>query len=211
LRDVAPPDPTTLEGEHPLKDIILRPAYLVAVLSGAVAYGVMSFTMTATPVYLNRMHGYSIAQTAWIIQSHVIAMYVPSLFTGFIVERLGVLRVMGLGVLGLLASAALGVASRELIHFWGTLVLLGVGWNFLFVGATVLLTRSYTPAERFKAQATNDFIIFGIQAFTSLSAGTVLFRANWDVLNLLNLPFLVLVLATLLLLNRQGALRPSEA
>ena len=115
-----------------------------------------------------------------------------------------------LGVAALAACVGVGVISREFVHFWWALVLLGHGWNFLFVGGTVLLTSSYRPSERFKAQGLNDFIVQGVQAFTALSAGSVLFSANWSTLNLLNLPALALVLAAVLLLRprnppRQGA------
>ncbi len=211
LKDVTPQAQEAAGEERPLREIVARPGYLVAVLAGAVAYGVMSFVMTATPVHLHRGQGYSLDQTAWVIQSHVIAMYLPSLFTGLLLERLGATRVMLAGVAGLFACVLLAIASRELIHFWEALVLLGVGWNLLFVGATVLLTRSYRPTERFKAQATNDFTIFAIQSFASLSAGTVLFRANWEILNLINLPFLALTLAAIIMIHRRIALAPGRA
>jgi MFS family permease len=209
LRDIAPQQAGATGDERPLRRITAQPAYVVAVLGGAVSYGVMSFIMTATPVHLHRIAGYTLEGTTGVIQSHIIAMYLPSLFTGIVVERLGVLRVMMLGVVGLLACVVLAVVSRELIHFWGALVLLGLGWNLLFVGATVLLTRSYRPAERFKAQATNEFAIFGVQALASLSAGTVLFTANWDVLNLMNLPVLLGTLVALLALRQRIAPAPA--
>lgn len=211
LKDVIRQESQAAREERPLREIVVQPIYLVAVLAGAVAYGVMSFIMTATPVHLHMAQGYSLAQTAWVIQSHIIAMYLPSLFTAIVLERLGVLRVMVVGVVCMLACVTLAVISGQLIHFWGALVLLGVGWNFLFVGSTVLLTRSYRPSERFKTQATNDFAIFGIQAFTSLSAGTVLFHANWEILNLINLPFLLLTLVAVLLVRRQIRFVPSQA
>ena len=211
LKDVAPQEGEVSGGERPLREIVAQPIYLVAVLAGAVSYGVMSFIMTATGVYLHKLHGYNLEQTAWVIQGHIIAMYLPSLFTGIVLERLGVLRVMVVGLLCMFTCAILGVVSRELIHFLGALVLLGAGWNFLFVGGTVLLTRSYLPPERFKAQAINDFTIFGIQAFASLSAGTVLFYANWDILNLISLPFLLLTFAAILLLRQQITPMASKA
>jgi predicted MFS family arabinose efflux permease len=182
------------EAGRPLREVILQPNYIAAVVAGAVAYGVMSFIMTATPVEMHTMMGFSLSQTAWVIQSHIIAMYVPSLFTGFLLARLGLRRVMTAGVFCLLTTVGLGIISANLLMYWAALVLLGVGWNFLYVGATVLLTRSYRPSERFRAQAFNDFTIFGIQAFTSLSAGTVLFQSNWNTLLLLNLPALALML-----------------
>lgn len=201
LDEIIPRSEAISEVERPLLQVISHPAYLAAVIAGMVAYGVMSFIMTATPVEMHTMHGFSLEDTAWVIQSHIIAMYLPSLFTGFLLARLGLRRVMLLGWLCLLACVGLGIVSRELLQYWGALVLLGVGWNFLFVGATVLLTQSYRSVERFKAQAVNDFTIFGIQALASLSAGTVLFRANWGTLMLLNLPALAIMLLVLLQLR----------
>jgi MFS family permease len=192
FHDVAPLAAAAGE-ERPLRQIALQPLFLASALGGAVSYAVMSFIMTATPVELHRIHSYSLDETAWVIQSHMIAMYLPSLFTGVLMEKLGVWRVLAAGLACMYATVALGLISRELVHYWWALVLLGVGWNFLFVGATVLLTRSYHPAERFKAQAANDFTVFAAQALASLSAGTVIFQANWDVLNLINIPFLTLV------------------
>jgi MFS family permease len=197
--------------ERPLAAIIAQPVYRVALLAGVVGYGIMTFTMTATPLHLHTMHHYSIEETAWVIQSHVIAMFLPSLFTGFLVDRIGVLRMLLLGLLAMGLNVVLGVFGSELIHYWAELVLLGVGWNFLFVGGTVLLAQSYRPAERFKAQATNDFIIFGVQAAASLSAGVVVFSSGWVLLNLVSIPFLLLVLVAVLSLQRGRALVGSEA
>jgi MFS family permease len=181
--------------------VILQPTYISAVMAGVISYGVMSFIMTATPLEMHTLHGFTLGETAWVIQSHIIAMYLPSLFTGFLIDRLGLQRMMLAGVGCLLACVGLGIASQALLEYWGALVLLGVGWNLLYVGGTVLLTRSYRPAERFKAQALNDFTIFGIQTVTSFSAATVLFRANWDVLMMLNLPALLLMLLAILLVR----------
>jgi len=195
--------------ERRLLEIATQPVYLVAVLAGAVASGVMTFIMTATPLELHTVHGFSLQQTSRVIQGHAVAMYLPSLFTGFVLERLGVLRVVALGILSMLASAVLGIASRELVQFGGALILLGIGWNLLFVAGTVLLGRSYRPAERFKAQAANEFTIFGTQALASLSAGTVLFRADWITLNLITLPLLLLVAIAVLVLRPR--LAPARA
>jgi MFS family permease len=181
-----------------LSKIITQPVYLSALLSAMAAYGVMTFIMTATPLHLHHGHQFSLDQTAWVIQSHVVAMYLPSLFSGFLIERFGYLRVMMAGLLCLSASAATGLAGIELFHFWGSLVLLGVGWNFLFVGATVLLTHTYSANERFKAQAANDFSVFAVQSGASLSAGTVLFYAGWNVMLLATMPVLLLVFLVLL-------------
>jgi MFS family permease len=202
LEEIVPRTQATDQPARPLLQVISQPVFLAAVIAGVVAYGVMSFIMTATPVEMHTLHGFSLADTAWVIQSHIIAMYLPALFTGFLLAKLGLRRVMLIGWLCLLACVGLGVISHELLEYWGALVLLGVGWNFLFVGATLLLTQSYRPAERFKAQAVNDFTIFGIQALSSLSAGTVLFRANWETLMLLNLPVLAIMLLVLLQMRR---------
>jgi MFS family permease len=202
LDEIVPRAAETSAPERPLRRVITQPVYLTAVIAGVVAYGVMSFIMTATPVEMHTMHGFSLEDTAWVIQSHIIAMYLPSLFTGFLLAKLGLQRVMLIGWVCLLACVGLGMISRELLEYWGTLVLLGVGWNFMFVGATVLLTQSYRPTERFKAQAVNDFTIIGTQALASLSAGTVLFRANWQTLMLLNLPALAIMLLVLLQMRR---------
>jgi len=183
--------------ERPLRSILRQPSFRVAVLAGVLSYGVMSFIMTATPLQMHTMHGFSVADTAWVIQSHIIAMYLPSLFSGILVERLGIYTMISIGVACMFVTVGIGLVSRELLHYWWALVLLGVGWNFLFVSGTVLLTRSYFPSERFKAQAVNDFSVFGIQAITSLAAGTVLFTTNWGVLNLLNIPALLLMLVAL--------------
>lgn len=205
LKDIRPQAIVDGGVERPLRQIMAQPIYLVAMLAGMIGYGVMSFTMTATPIQLNRVSGFSLDETAWVIQSHVVAMFLPSLFTGFIIERLGVLRVMFSGVLLLVVCVAIGLISEHLLHYWWALVLLGVGWNFLYVGGTVLLTQSYRPAERFKAQAANEFGIFGVQAIASLSAGTVIFTAGWIILNLITLPFLAIVLGALLLFRARMA------
>ncbi|MFO7167925.1 MAG: MFS transporter, partial [Chloroflexota bacterium] len=212
LRDLRVREGKAAPGEErPLREIVAQPVYRVALLAGAVVYGVMTFTMTATPIHLHTMHHYSIDETARVIQSHVIAMFLPSLFTGFLVDRIGVLRLMVLGVLTLFGSVLLGITGSQLVHYWAELVLLGVGWNFLFVGGTVLLARAYRPAERFKAQATNDFTIFGVQALASLSAGIVVFSSGWVYLNLISIPFLLITLLAVISLGRSTALRPSEA
>jgi MFS family permease len=166
LKDIKPVTVSDHSLERPFRQTFTQPIYLVALLSGAVAYGVMTLIMTATPVHLHLTHNYSFDQTTLIIQSHIIAMFLPSLFTGFILARFGVLRVMAAGVMVMTGCVFLAMAGYDFSHFWGALVLLGLGWNLLFVGATVLLTRSYHPSERFKAQAANDFTIFGIQALT---------------------------------------------
>jgi MFS family permease len=136
-------------------------------------------------------------------------MYVPSLFTGILIERYGLMRIMLAGLISLSACVLMALISVDLLQYWGALVLLGIGWNFLFVGGTVLLSRSYRAAERFRAQAVNDFTIFGFQALASVSAGSVLYHYNWDLLNLLNVPVLGLLLIFLVVHRKKILLIPT--
>jgi MFS family permease len=201
LQDTRTNDQSAGGEERPLRQLLALPTYRVAILAGVVAYGVMSFIMTATPISMHWIDGHSLDSTGWVIESHIIAMYLPSLFTGSILPRLGAKRVMTLGVWSMAACMILTLIGRGLPNYWIALVLLGLGWNFLFVGATVLLTETYRPAERFKAQAFNDFLIFGVQALASLSAGVVIFRLGWNWLILLTLPALVGISAALYFLR----------
>ncbi|KAA0225130.1 MFS transporter [candidate division KSB1 bacterium] len=187
---------------RPLREVITQPGYLIAVLGGMVAYGVMSFIMTATPISMHVIDGHSLDTTAGVIQSHVVAMYLPALFTGALIARWGAARVMVMGLCATVACVLFALSGHQSWIYWMALVLLGVGWNFQFLGATVMLTANYRPEERFKAQAVNDLVIFGTQALMSLSAGAVIHRANWEILNLITLPFLIAVLLTILLLRR---------
>jgi len=178
---------------RPLGKVIRQPVYLTAVAAAMVAYGVMSFIMTATPVSMHVLDAFSIEKTAWVIQSHVMAMFVPSLFTGILISRYGLTEVMLLGVILMGLCVGLSLTDRHFVHYWSGLVLLGVGWNFLFIGATTLLTTCYGPEERFKAQAVNDLAVFGFQALASLSAGTVIFLAGWETVNAVSLAPLLAV------------------
>lgn len=183
--------------QRPIGEIIRQPAFLVAVLGGVTAYGVMTLIMTATPLSMHIKDGFSLEETAQIIRSHVLAMYVPSLFSGFLIERLGVVRMMSIGGLALIIASVIGLQGHTYMHYWYVLVLLGVGWNFLYVGGTTMLTLTYSMNERFKAQAVNEFTVFGTAAAASLLAGTVIHLYGWYKLVLLPLPLLVLVLCGL--------------
>jgi MFS family permease len=182
-----------------LREVAAQPAYRLAVFSAAVSYGVMTFVMTATPVHLSGAYGYSLGTTSNILKSHIAAMYIPSLFTGYLIDRIGLSRVMVGGVVTLLVSGIVGVGASTLVAYYTALILLGLGWNFLFVSATVLLTQTYTASERFRSQALNDFLVFGVQAVASLSAGAVLELANWETVNVVGI---VLILLTFVLLLR---------
>jgi MFS family permease len=163
--------------------LLRRPGLAIAIVAAASAYATMSFLMTATPISMHVVDGHSLDVTAIVIQSHVIAMYAPSLVTGWLVDRLGVNRMMIAGSATLLGCTAVSSSSHAAGAYWVGLVLLGIGWNLLFVGATVLLTRSYVPAERFRAQAVNDLAVFGSQATASLASGAVLYEFGWLTMN----------------------------
>ena len=194
LKDLEVRKEVYIGDERPIGMVVRQPVYLMAVMAALVAYGVMSFIMTASPVSMHVIDDFSIEATAWVIQSHVMAMFIPSLFTGLLISRYGLTKVMLWGTILMIVCVAMALGDRRFIHYWAGLVLLGVGWNFLFIGGTTLLTRCYNPGERFKAQAVNDFAVFGFQALASLSAGTVIFVAGWEIVNGLNLPLLFAML-----------------
>ena len=205
-----------LRGEHEdlhaaprrsLAEIASQPVFIVAVLGGTTAYGVMTLIMTATPLSMHINDGYSLEQTAHVIRSHVLGMYLPSLFTGFLIERLGIARLMTTGTVALLVACVIGLQGQSVIHYTFSLVLLGVGWNFLYVGGTSMLTLTYSMAERFKAQAVNEFSVFGTAATASLLAGTVMHLYGWYTLVLVPLPLLLLILAGLYSVRRDPRLR----
>lgn len=173
--------------------------FIIAVSAGVVSYGLMAFIMTAAPMAMVGC-GHTVGEAALGIQWHVLAMFAPSFFTGRLITRFGKTQVTAAGLLLIAASGLLALAGLELLHFWGALVLLGVGWNFGFIGATALLTEVYrqeNAAERAKVQAFNDFLMFGVVAVASFGSGSLLGSAGWDVINALMLPLIAIVLALL--------------
>lgn len=204
-----PPQPAIAHSGPPtsLRAFLARPAFLLAIVAAAGAYAVMSFIMTATPISMHVHDGHSLDTTAFTIQSHVIAMFAPSLVTGFLVDRLGITRMMTAGAVTLLASLAAAASSHSGSAYWMGLVLLGLGWNLLFVGATVLLTRSYAPEERFRAQGLNDVAVFGSQSLASLASGAALHRLGWVAMNIAAAPILIAVLAMIVSSRRAPQLK----
>jgi len=186
------------QSKRRLSDIIQQGSFIVAVSAATTGYVVMSFIMTATPLSMHVMDGHSLHHTKFVLQSHVIAMFLPSLFTAFMIKYIGLTRLMLLGVLLFFVSVIIAFASHELINYWWSLVLLGLGWNFLFIGGTNLLPSAYTENEKFRAQSINDFLVFGFQAFAALSAGWFLFNFSWEVVLLSVIPLLFLQLMVLL-------------
>lgn len=193
------------QAARPLSAIMAQPVYLIALFAAATGYGVMILAMTATPIAMVH-HRHPLSDASTVIQLHVLGMFVPSFFTGSLIARFGVLRVMLTGVMLLgfhVASAATGTGFES---FAVALVLLGVGWNFLYVGGTTLLTSTYTAAERAKAQAANDLSIFAVGLVSSLGAGALLNAMGWRTLNLVLLPWLGAAgLALVILALRQRA------
>jgi MFS family permease len=177
--------------------IVFQPAYLVALFGAATGYGVMILAMTATPIAMAHHH-HDLSAAATVIQLHVLGMFLPSFFTGSLIARFGVLRIMLAGVSLLSGHVLLTLTGVGFGSFAAALLLLGLGWNFLYVGGTSLLTTTYTAAERGRAQATNDMTIFAVGLACSFSAGALLQAFGWQMLNTLLLPWLALAALTLL-------------
>jgi MFS family permease len=194
------------ETGRPLAAIVRQPVFMVAVLAAAVGYGVMNLLMSATPLAMD-ICKLPFSDAAFVIEWHVIAMFAPSFFTGSLIKRFGVTSILLAGAALMFACIAIAVSGVTLPHFWLALVLLGLGWNFLYIGGTTLLTEAYTPAERAKAQGTNDFLVFIAMAASSLSSGMVVTGSGWAALNHYAIPFVaVTALATASLrLKRRAA------
>jgi MFS family permease len=180
------------------------PQFRMAVFAGACAYAVMSFVMTAAPISMHHVDHHDVEATTWVVQSHVLAMYLPSLFTGHIIARFGERKVMIWGGALLATCAGVSLFGHQLMHYWLGLVTLGLGWNLLFVAGTTLLSRSVDPASRHRAQALNDFVVFGSQACASLLAGLAVQLIGWQALNLVTLPLLAAMIFTAIRLRPEA-------
>jgi predicted MFS family arabinose efflux permease len=199
LRFVRIPTPTDAErarSGRPLSQIAAQPKFIVAVLAGAVSYGVMNFLMTSTPIAM-QVCGHPFGDAAFVISSHVVAMFAPSFFTGRLIRRFGVLAVMLTGAALNLVCIGVALAGIAVANFWWAMVLLGVGWNFLYIGGTTLLTDTYRPEERAKAQGANDQAIFIMMVLSSFTSGMTVTSAGWERVNLMALPLIALVAAAL--------------
>jgi len=185
---------------RPLAEIAAQPKYAVAVLSAAIGYGVMNFLMTSTPLAM-RVCGHPYGDAAFVISSHVVAMFAPSFVTGGLIKRLGVIPVMLAGAALNLVAIGTALAGVDVAYFWWSMVLLGVGWNFLYIGGTTLLTTTYRPEERAKAQGANEFAIFAMMTLSSLGSGAIVTNAGWDKVNYAAVPLVAVVVAALLFLS----------
>lgn len=176
---------------RPLPVIIKQPIFLIAICTATIGFALMSYLMTATPLSMHHMQGHSLNETKWVIQSHIAAMYLPSLLTPWLVKKIALKGLLIIGSVIYIVVALIAFSGQEVLHYWWALILLGIGWNFLFLTGTSLLPQSYSACERHKVQATNDFVLFGFQAFASLMAGWVLFAGGWNSVVLTSLPFIV--------------------
>lgn len=183
--------PSETEDKQSISSVLMSPVFIAAVSASVIGYALMSFIMTATPVHMHVMEAHSLEHTKWVIQSHIIAMFFPSLFSGWLIARLGVSRVMMIGIFAYLCVVAVALLGEDLAHYWVALVLLGLGWNFLFLSGTVLLPRSHSPQQAFKVQSIHEFSVFTAQAIASLGAGFMLFQFGWRGLLLISLGIMV--------------------
>ena len=193
-------------GGRPLSEIARTPRFVVAVVCGLASYSMMNLVMTSAPLAMV-MCGHSVADATLGIQWHVIAMYAPSFVAGTLILRFGIYRVVAAGLLLLALGAVIGIAGLTVAHFWTALILLGIGWNFAFVGATTLVTHCHRPEERNKVQAFNDFLIFGSMAIGSFSSGQILAALGWTAVNGVVFPFILAAGALLVWLSVRERLR----
>lgn len=196
-----PPLPAVRPSQgRPLAEIARAPRFLVAVACGVASFGLMNMVMTSAPLAMVGC-GHSVTDATLGIQWHVLAMYAPSFFTGSLITRFGVARITGIGLALIGVAAAVGIAGTSVAHFWSGLVVLGLGWNFAFIGATTMVTHCHRPEERNKVQAFNDFLIFGSMAVSSFSSGQMLAYLSWQAINEVVFPVILVAGGLLLWLN----------
>ncbi|MBI3897968.1 MAG: MFS transporter [Gammaproteobacteria bacterium] len=203
--DIPPPTSEERRGRgRPMWEIARQPAFMVAVIAAMFGYGIMSLIMTSTPLTLHD-HNYSFGETAFIIQWHLVAMFAPSFVTGRLIKRFGVSKIILLGTIFYVGCVLLNLLSTDFWAVWLALVLLGLGWNFLFVGGTTLLTDTYTPEERAKTQALNDFLVLGVVTATAFSSGPLHYKLGWQALNMSVVPLIVAIVIAVAWLRRTGS------
>jgi MFS family permease len=194
--DAPKPAPADLHGGRPLFEIARQPRFIAAALCGVISYPLMNLVMTSAPLAM-KMCGLSLSDSNFGIQWHIVAMYGPSFFTGALIARFGAPVIVALGLALEAAGAGIGLSGITAMHFWATLIVLGVGWNLSFVGASALVLETHRPQERNKVQAFNDFLVFGMMALGSFSSGQLLANHSWTAVNLVVFPPVMLGLAVL--------------
>ncbi len=185
-----------------LREIAIQPKFIVALLAAGIGFSMMSLLMTATPLSMKH-HELPFSDVAFVIQWHVLGMFAPSFFTGHLIKRFGVDRIIFIGGLLILACIAINLSGTSLWHYWLALFSLGLGWNFMFIGGTSMLTQTYNEAEKAKTQALNDFVIFTAVAFASLGAGVLQYQLGWVMVNISVAPFILISLFSVLWLKTQ--------
>ena len=175
-------------------EFVIEPRFLQALTSATLAYVVMAFLMTATPISMHIIHNLSLEKTGLVIQFHVLSMFLPSLFTGNLIKKFGYSKMIYIGVIFYILTIVLSLFEPTFLNYLLALIFLGIGWNFLFVSGTSLLVTTYKPEEKFKAQGFNDLDVFSSTAVSSLSAGILISLTSWKTVNLLCIPFLVLII-----------------
>ncbi len=196
--DLPKPAPADLHAGRPLLEIVRQPRFVAAALCGTIAYPVMNLVMTSAPLAM-KMCGLTISDSNFGIQWHIVAMYGPSFFTGSLIARFGAPVIVAAGLALEAVAAVIGLSGITAPHFWATLIVLGTGWNFGFVGASALVLETHTPAERTKVQAFNDFLVFGMMAIGSFSSGQLLANFGWSAVNVVVFPPVALGLVVLML------------
>ncbi|WP_043319599.1 MFS transporter [Microbulbifer sp. HZ11] len=196
------PDDRVRHGGRPLWIILKQPKFIAAIACGAISYTLMNFLMTAAPLAMH-MHGHSTESSNLGLQWHVIAMFAPSFFTGKVIARFGAERVMLVGLVLIGISAAVGLGGMNVSHFWWTLILLGLGWNFGFLGASALVLQCHTDAEKTRVQSVNDFIVFSLMALGSFASGGILSTYGWDTVLWTSFPPLAITLIALVTLMQR--------
>ncbi|TDI18827.1 MFS transporter, partial [Acinetobacter baumannii] len=187
---------------RPWQQIVFQPTYLVALFGAITGYGIMILGMTATPIAMRHSH-HELGSITTVIQLHVLGMFLPSFFTGNLIARFGVLKIMFAGLLLFACYIGFALSGIQFTSFAISLILLGVGWNFLFIGSTSLLTGTYSVAEKAKAQAINDMTVFVVGLICSFSAGALLDLFGWKAMNMALIPWLVITAASLFWLSQK--------
>ena len=206
--DMPKPAPADLHGGRPLLEIVTQPRFIAAALCGVISYPMMNLVMTSAPLAM-KLCGLSVSDSNFGIQWHIVAMYGPSFFTGALIARFGARKIVAAGLLLEAGAAGIGLSGITAMHFWATLIVLGVGWNFSFIGASALVLETHRPQERNKVQAFNDFLVFGMMAIGSFSSGQLLANYGWNAVNLVVFPpvlFGLVVLAFVSFTRRRARL-----
>jgi predicted MFS family arabinose efflux permease len=196
LRIPPPPAEAQAGAGRGWRELARQPKFVVAVMCGAIGYGVMNFLMTSTPIAM-QVCGHAYSDAAFVISSHVVGMFAPSFFTGALIKRLGVISVLLAGATLNIVTVAIALSGVAVTQFWWALVLLGVGWNFLYIGGTTLLTESYRPEERAVAQGANESATFIMMVVSSLTSGMIVTTSGWEKVNLAALPLILIVTAAI--------------